>query len=65
MDEQTKATLQVLEAQIAVQCRALDDLVGACMDDKGNPKAPDRAALMKARAMIAPAHGRHAFRKPV
>jgi hypothetical protein len=45
---------------LAVVTRALDDLVGACMDEAGNPKAPDRRALMKARGYL-PAKSSNAF----
>lgn len=45
----------VLEAAVAVLSRALDDLAGACVDDAGKPKAPDRGALMRAKSMLPPA----------
>jgi len=44
-----KDDVTVLEAAVAVLSRALDDLAGACIDDTGKPKAPDRGALMRAR----------------
>ena len=44
----------VLEAAVQVVSKALNDLVSACMDEEGKPKAPDRKALMKARAMLPP-----------
>ena len=53
--------VMVLEAAVAVVSRALDDLVGACLGDDGKPKAPDRADLMRARAMLPPAC-KHAFK---
>lgn len=37
---------------VNVLTKALDDLCAACMDEQGNPKAPDRRALMKARAIL-------------
>lgn len=39
---------------IRVLTKALDKLVGACMDDKGAPKAPDKKELMEARKMLPP-----------
>jgi hypothetical protein len=54
--------VRVLEVAVEVMARALDDLVGACMDDAGKPRAPDRAALMRARSMLPPAC-RHALPK--
>ena len=48
------ADTKVLEAAVVVVSRALDDLVGACLDGSGNPQAPDRSALMKARSMLPP-----------
>ncbi len=54
--------VKVLEAAIAVMSHALDDLVEACLDANGKPKAPDRAALMRARSMLPPSC-KFAFRK--
>lgn len=58
----TDPDTKVLEATIRVLSRALDDLIGECMDDKGKPCAPDRAALMRARALL-PGYCRHAFKR--
>lgn len=44
----------VLEESIRVLSRALDALVGQCMDESGKPKAPERSDLMRARAMLPP-----------
>lgn len=41
---------------------ALDALVGACLNADGQPKAPDRRALMQARASL-PAYCQHAFKE--
>lgn len=48
--------IQILETSLSVANRALDDLAGACMDDNGNPKAPDRRILMRARSMLPPTY---------
>ena len=37
---------------IAVLTRTLDTFIGACMDSSGQPKAPDRQALMRARGYL-------------
>lgn len=42
----------VLEESIRVLSRALDALVGQCTDEDGKPKAPERADLMRARALL-------------
>lgn len=52
---QTLCDVKVLEVAVAVMNRALDELVDACLGDDGKPKAPDRGALMRARAMLQPA----------
>ena len=56
--------VQVLELAVAVVSRALDDFVGACTDADGKPRAPDRNAVMRARAMLPPAC-RHALKKTI
>lgn len=38
----------------------LDSLVGACMDEQGNPKVPDRHTLMHSRAFL-PSYCKHAY----
>ena len=43
---------QILELALAAVTDALNDLVGACMDYDMNPKAPERKALMQARARL-------------
>lgn len=40
----------------------LDSFVGACLDERGDPKAPDRKALMRARAAL-PKYCRHTLIK--
>lgn len=60
--ERCAADAQVLKAAVAVMSKALDDLVGACLEADGKPKAPDRGALMRARAMLPPAC-KHALSK--
>lgn len=50
MDDEAK----LLEHALAVMTRAFDDFIGACMDEAGNPKAPDRRELMKARGYLPP-----------
>ncbi|WEE79455.1 hypothetical protein LZ683_08880 [Comamonas testosteroni] len=37
---------------IKAMTMALDELTAACIDESGAPKAPDKKALMKARAML-------------
>ncbi len=49
------ADVKILEAAVAVVSRALDELVGACLDADGKPRAPDRSAVMRARSMLQPA----------
>jgi hypothetical protein len=56
------AGLDVNRAIIRVLTRELDNLAGASMDDRGQPKAPDRKALMRARSML-PAGSRHTLNK--
>lgn len=46
--------VRVLEEALRVMSRALDTLVGQCMDESGRPKAPNRGDLMRARAMLPP-----------
>lgn len=53
--------VKVLEAAVAVMSHALDELVTACTEN-GKPKAPDRADLMRARAMLPPRF-QNAFKK--
>jgi hypothetical protein len=48
------ADLRVLQAAVAVMSRALNDLVGACLDADGKPKAPTKKDLMRARSMLPP-----------
>ena len=43
---------EVWRAIVDTLANALDELCGACMDEKGQPIALDRKALMKARAML-------------
>jgi hypothetical protein len=50
----------ILALSLDVMTRALDTLVGACMDENGKPKAPERRELMQARGYL-PAKCRHAF----
>lgn len=49
-------------AIIHVITTALDKLVGACLDDKGAPKAPTKKELMEARKML-PAYCKHTLTK--
>ena len=46
--------VRVLEAAVFVVSRALDALVGACLDGDGRPQAPSKQELMRARAMLPP-----------
>lgn len=52
MTEQQSAQQYVDLQIIRTMTKALDELAAACMDEKGAPKAPDKKALMKARAML-------------
>ena len=42
----------VVLATVRVMTKALDELASACTDETGAVKAPDKKALMKARAML-------------
>jgi hypothetical protein len=53
---------QLLEATVRMLTDDLDALVGACLKD-GQIVAPDRAALMRARAMLPP-RCKHSLQKP-
>ena len=59
-----QADMMMLEESLRFLSHALDNFVGACIDESGQAKAPDRAALMKARAMLPPAC-KHALTKKV
>jgi hypothetical protein len=52
--EISDADLKVAQASYAVMSRALSDLVGACLDADGKPKAPTKKDLMRARSMLPP-----------
>lgn len=54
--------VRVLETAVAVVSRALDALVGACLDADGRPCAPDRGAVMRAKSILPPVC-KHAFKK--
>ena len=54
----------ILSKAVLVLSRALDNFVGECIDESGQAKAPDRAALVKVRAMLPPAC-KHALTKKV
>ena len=62
-DQQPEDTL-ILSKAVLVLSHALDNFVGACIDESGQAKAPDRTALMKARPMLPPAC-KHALTKKV
>lgn len=49
-----ETSVKVLEAIVDTTLDAFDLFVGACIDADGKPKAPDRAALMRARSMLPP-----------
>lgn len=49
---------RILEVSLKVMSLALDNLVAACLDENGKPKAPDRKALMQAQAKL-PAYCSH------
>jgi hypothetical protein len=57
------AAHDVDRATIRVMTKALDELVSACTDETGAPKAPYKKALMKARAML-PAWCANSLTKP-
>jgi hypothetical protein len=46
--------VMVLETALSVLTKALDELVGECLDADGKPKVPHRGSLMKARARLTP-----------
>ena len=54
MSGQSQTEARVDDASLRVVSRALNDLVGACMDADSKPKTPDRGALMRARSMLPP-----------
>lgn len=49
---------RILEVALKVMSLALDNLVAACLDENGKPKAPDRKDLMQARSKL-PAYCSH------
>ena len=51
-EAQQTADAQVQRAAVRVMTKALDELTSACTDETGAAKAPDKKALMKARAML-------------
>ena len=57
------AQQQIDNTIIQVMTKALDELASACIDETGAPKAPDKKALMKARAML-PAWCANSLTKP-
>jgi hypothetical protein len=60
MIKMAQADADVLEAAVTVLTEGLNALVSACLDTAGRPKAPDRGALMRARALLPPKFP-HAF----
>ena len=60
--ERLAADIKVLSLAAGAVSTALDELVGACMDDFMDPKVPSRRALMHARSMLPPAC-EHALKK--
>jgi hypothetical protein len=70
MDTQTEQKLRRAEVDIEVLTlalhavyRTLDALVGVCLDPStGNPRTPDRATLMKAKATLPESYA-NAFNK--
>jgi hypothetical protein len=48
---------------IRAMLRELDEFVGDCMDEQGNPKAPSKKALMLARSILPPGY-KHTLTKP-
>jgi len=59
---QQSAHIEVLRTAIDLLNESLDAFIGACVDENGNPKAPDKRALMDARKML-PAQYRHTMIK--
>jgi hypothetical protein len=55
---------KVLLASIDVLSQHLDDLVGACIDDDGKPRTPDRRAVIRARSML-PSRFKHSLSRRV
>jgi hypothetical protein len=45
---------EVLQHALRVLSLTLDRLVGACMNERGEPQAPPRQILMRARAALPP-----------
>jgi hypothetical protein len=43
---------EILLLAVGKMTQELDRLVGACMDEAGRPRAPDRRALMRARSLL-------------
>ena len=46
--------VMILEAAIKIMNRALNDLVIACLDERGQAKMPAVSAIMKARGFLPP-----------
>ena len=57
------AQQQIDNTIIQVMTKAFDELTSACTDEAGAPRAPDKKALMKARAML-PAWCENSLTKP-
>lgn len=58
--DSTSDEVFVIENALKVMTRALDELAGACTGTNGEPVAPARKALMKARGYLPPSSN-HAF----
>lgn len=52
----------VLKQCLDVLTNTLDNLVGACMDEQGKPRAPSYRELMEARGML-PKRCENAFKE--
>lgn len=44
--------IQILDTALKIITKALDDLIGECTDENGQPKPPDKKTLMKAKALL-------------
>ena len=53
---------EILEIALCKLSEAFDRLVSDCIDDKGNPRQPDRKTIMQSRACLPPSC-ENAFKK--
>ena len=57
------ADQEIIEIALKLLSKSLDELVSACMDESGSPKAPTKQELMRARGML-PLYCKNTLNKP-